>query len=381
MQLDFESFFADLKKDIAKEGINPGDITEADARELFESIQDDDELAKLLEEGYDEGDYDDELQNVLSSSTSTPHAANGAKPSPTSQSTVTAKLDSGAPESPEETQEPGTSEDFDSIFDDALKSTEESVRKLDEDLDPDLEELRAYLPAFSDRRLLQVHRAFAKNLGDPSLLDLIRVSRETMPDFVTNTWLKQMSILTARFVMQHAIDEGLLDIHMLNGVLQLETSLGRLSSALEFHQTAYKKNGLKPSEYSDRLVLQMFLDNKRFGQAMKFKQTVEQDGRLLDLQSYGSLIDFCAKRGQVGSAMLLLHECRQRHGGSQPGNAHLAQLRIKYRQARDLREPDLEELIGPDPIRWLKHGERHLKREMSKKGRHVQELVNLPTRL
>lgn len=252
---------------------------------------------------------------------------------------------------------------------------EETLEVVDEEPDAELEELRALLPAFSDKRLRRIQRAFAKNLGDPSILDLVKISREIMPDYVTNAWLKQMSAMTARYVMQQAIRDGLLDVHMLNGVLQLETSMGRLDRALEFHQSEFAKNRIPHTAYSDRLVLQMFLQNNRFPRALSFKELVEKDGRTLDLQSYGSLIDFCGKRGQVGSAMLLLHECCRKHNGAHPGHAHLAALRIAYRQQPGLKEKDLEAIIGPDPIQWLKYGERHLKREMSKKGRRDVQMV------
>lgn len=272
----------------------------------------------------------------------------------------------------EEVHSKASLQDFTPHFD-------ESVEVVDEKLDAELEELRAVLPAFSERRLRRVQKAFAKNLGNPSILDLVKISREIMPDYVSNTWLKQMSVLTARYVMKQAIRDGLLDIHMLNGVLQLETSLGRLDRALEFHQTEFANNRMQPTAYSDRLVLQMFLQNNRFSRALQFKETVERDDRTLDLQSYGSLIDHCARRGQVGSAVLLLHECLGKHGGAQPGHAHLAKLRIAYRGAADLDEKDLEALIGPDPIRWLKHGEAHLKREVSKKGRRDVRLAQNAT--
>jgi hypothetical protein len=253
---------------------------------------------------------------------------------------------------------------------------EESVEVMDDDeMDVELEELRTLLPAFSENRLRKVQKAFQKSLGDPSLLDLVKISREIMPDYVSNSWLKQMSIMTSRFVMKQAIRDGLLDVHMLNGVLQLETSLGRLDRALEFHQAEFAKHRMTPTAYSDRLVLQMFLANKRLPRAFTFKNTIEESGRTMDLQSYGSLIDYCARRRQTGSAMLLLEECLAKHDGSHPGNAHLAQLRIVHRQAPDLNDKDLEAMIGPDPIQWLKHGEAHLKREVSKTGRRNVRLA------
>lgn len=382
---EFAVFFAELKEDVRASGVDPRDIDEDEARELFASIQGDDEMLKLLEgEDFDEQAEEAFMAN-LASTTLKPEGSPGASPvlASAGRKTNVVELDnefsafggendlfSKDPMArlAEEMQSKASLQDVAPHFD-------ESLEIMDEEMDAELEALREVLPAFSEQRLRKVQRAFAKNLGTPSILDLVKISRENMPDYVTNTWLKHMSILTARYVMKQAIHEGLVDVHMLNGVLQLETSLGRLDRALEFHQTEFAKQRLKPTSYSDRLVLQMFLHNNRFTRALSFKDGVERDGRTLDIQSYGSLIDYCARRGQIGSAMLLLHECLDKHKGGHPGQAHLAELRIKYRKAPDLKEKDLEDLVGPDPIRWLKHGEAHLKREMSKKGRRNVQLA------
>lgn len=388
-----------MKQDIMESGVDPSDIDEAEARELFAAIQNDEdgELMKLLEEDEEDEELSQEFSNKLSklsssdtslNPTNSPSVATSTMASATRSTNVVDfdtnfefdAMDGDDDELFSEDSIEKLSEELraKASFQDIAPHFEDSVEVIDDEedeLDPDLEELRAVLPAFSVKRLRKIQNAFSKNLGDPSILDLVKISREVMPDYVSNTWLKQMSILTARYVMKQAIQDGLLDVHMLNGVLQLETSLGRLDRALEFHQTEFSKNRIQPTAYSDRLVLQMFLRNNRFSRALGFKELVEKDGRTIDLQSYGSLIDYCARRGQVGSAMLLLHECLDKHSGSHPSQANLAQLRIVYRKASDLNEKDLEDLIGPDPIRWLKHGERHLKREMSKKGRRDVQLA------
>jgi hypothetical protein len=96
---------------------------------------------------------------------------------------------------------------------------------------------------------------------------------------------------------------------MLNGVLELDTSSGSLDRALEFHKTQFEVYGLEPTGYSDRLILQMFLKNNLLQHALVFKQAVEEAGRPLDIQSYGSLIDFFGRHQQLGSGVLLLKEC------------------------------------------------------------------------
>lgn len=235
------------------------------------------------------------------------------------------------------------------------------------EVDEELEDLRQLLPAFSDKRLRRILRAFRSSLGDPSLLDLIPIVREQMPDYLTATWLKKMSLLTARYVMLKASEEGLVDQHVLNSVLELETLSGSLDRALNFYETAFKEHNLVPNEYSTRLVLQMFLKNNRLSRALALKERLKERGKLPDIPSYGSLIEFCAKRGQIGSSMLLLKECIRVHG-SPPNEASLSALRVLCRKA-GLEDDRLLAMIGEDPVEWLKHGETNLKREYSKRGR------------
>lgn len=64
---------------------------------------------------------------------------------------------------------------------------------------------------------------------------------------------------------------------------------------------------------------------------------------------------------------MLLNECLSVHG-SQPSEFYLSQLRVLCRQNDVEEEVRLKYLVGEDPIAWLKHGERFLKREKSKKG-------------
>lgn len=240
--------------------------------------------------------------------------------------------------------------------------------------DAQLQELRQLLPAFSDVRLQRILRVFHKSLSDPPLLELILVVRENMPDYITSTWLKKMSGLTARFVLQKAAQDDLINTEILNGVLELQASTGSLDRAIAFHQTEYMRHGTEPTGYSDRLVLQMLLKNNRFSRALGFKQKIEQDGRSLDVKAYGSLVEYCSRRHQLGSSLLLLKECLSIHG-TPPGEATLSKLRLMCRQAGLSEEIGLYDMIGLDPVEWLRHGEAELKREMSKKGRRDVQLA------
>jgi hypothetical protein len=240
-------------------------------------------------------------------------------------------------------------------------------------VDDELDELRQLLPGFSDRRLRKIQKVFQRTLGDPSLLDLVPLVRERMPDYITSTWLKQASALTARYVVHKASEEGLVDVHMLNGVLEIEASSGSLDRALEFYQSEFDRQQIDRNEYSHRLILQMLVENGRFSRALALKESLVERGSPPDILSYGSMVDFCGRRRQLGSALLLLKECVHVHGAP-PGEASLTALRQICRSSAQLTK-DLELIVGPDPTEWLRHGEAHLKREMSKRGQRDVQLA------
>lgn len=217
-------------------------------------------------------------------------------------------------------------------------------------------------------RLRKVKKAFKNNLNYPPILTLTTILRENMPERVTPAWLKRKNTQNAYFVMEKAKEDGLMTDHLLNGVLQVETSTGSIDRALACHESRFKEYNLTPSEYSDRLVLEMLIKNNRLPRALQFKEKVEQNERNLDLISYGLLIGHYAKHRQIGSALMLLKECISIHDA--PPNEHsLNALRRLCRHQHLTEEVGLEELVGPDPLAWLRHGQASLKREYSKKGR------------
>jgi len=257
----------------------------------------------------------------------------------------------------------------------------EIVDQNDEDAqNPRLAELRKLLPAFSDQRLKRILHVFTRNLGNPTLIELVPIVRENMPDYITNTWLKKMSALTANYVVQKAAEEHLVDRHILNGVLEIEASHGSLDRALDFHQREFKRHDIQPTGYSDRLVLQMFLKNNRLSRALAFKQKVDASGRTLDLKAYGSLVDYCSRRKQVGSAMLLLKECISVHGAP-PGEAMLKELRMLCRQKNLTEKFGLTELIGDDPVQWFREGKIMRKARDKRTLRVAQEARAFMTKL
>lgn len=236
------------------------------------------------------------------------------------------------------------------------------------------QELREMLPGLPERRIRQLEEAFTKTPGDPSLLRLIPILRETMPDYVNLAWLKHKNRRAAVTVMAKAEEDGLVDIHLLNSMLEVETSAGSLDRAVAYHEDEFARKNMQPTPYSDRLVMQMMVKNKRISRALAFKDKVESQGRNVDLASYGSLIEHYANRNQLGSALMMLKECITTHG-SPPGERSLSKIRLICRKKGIVKEVGLEKMIGPDPLEWLRHGEEFKKHEMSYKGRRQ---VTLP---
>jgi hypothetical protein len=272
------------------------------------------------------------------------------------------------------------------------------LQDLNETNDPVIAELQLALPGMPMARLEGIRDTFEKSLNSPSILELVPLLRENMPDFISPAWLRKKNLQNASYVMQRAEEEKTVDLHMLNGMLEVKTSAGSIDAALAYHNEEFSRHGQvslylvndtarcssppltfstplqTPTAYSDRLVLQMLVQNNRLPRALHFKQQVEGEGRRLDALSYGTLVEYYSRRGQLGSAMMLLEECISVHSSS-PGEKTLTPLRLLCRQNGLVDR--VEALAGKDPLQWLKHGETNLKREMSKKGRrNVQYAIN-----
>lgn len=405
---EFSAFYSELQAEIAESGDDVESVNEEEARELFllmkaeyEEVMsaDFDDLKSLMAEQAE----DDTVYDLLEKAEKAIDGAASAQEDSVDAGSLGGDLSTNGVES---NQREGDGSDLNTFLEQAAQSlstmtvplenpAEMSAEKsadaisskapalrdenfpqmldmadLDEvaydDVDEQLEELKQLLPAFSETRLRKIISTFRKSLADPSLLDLIPVVRERMPDYLTATWLKKMSLLTARYVVLKAEEEGLVDQHVMNSVLELETLSGSVDRALSFYETAFKENNLAPNDYSNRLVLQMLLRSNRLSRALAFREELNGSGRILDLPSYGSLVDYCSRHGQIGSSMMLLKECLSVHG-SPPGEAYLSRLRVLCRKTG--LDNELEMLAGKDPVQWLRHGEAHLKREMSKRGR------------
>ena len=235
-------------------------------------------------------------------------------------------------------------------------------------------ELHETLPGLPRDRIEKLRREFETTLADPSLLKLVPLLREVMPDYINLSWLKQNGIQNARQVMKKAETEDLLDIHILNNMLEVEASTGSLDRAIAFHEQEFSRNMINPNSYSDRIVFQMLVKSGRIYRALSFKEKIEGQGRHLDLVSYGALIEHLGNRNKLGSALLLLKECIAVHEAP-PGERYLSKVRLISRKQGIEEDIGLKDMIGEDPLAWLRHGEEFQKHESSYKGRRD---VNLP---
>lgn len=101
--------------------------------------------------------------------------------------------------------------------------------------------------------------------------------------------------------------------------------------------------------------MDMLIKKKRIDRAFKLKEKIEKEGRALDLLSYGNLVDHFARQHQLGSALMLIRECKSIHG-SPPGEKSLKHVREVCRRQGLERKLGLNELIGADPLEWLHKG-------------------------
>ena len=125
----------------------------------------------------------------------------------------------------------------------------------------------------------------------------------------------------------------------------------------------------------------MLVRQRKMEEVFAFKEKIEKDGRTLDVLSYGLIIEHYANREQLEPALELLKETIAVHRYP-PGEKSLKKIRLMCRQRNIEKEVRLIEMIGKDPVEWFRHGEAHLKREYSKKGRRdVTKIRNVATKI
>jgi hypothetical protein len=107
-----------------------------------------------------------------------------------------------------------------------------------------INELQEALPGLPLGRVKKILRAFESTLGYPSMLTLVPILRETMPDYVTNGWLKRQNNRNAEFALRKASEDGLVDSAILNSMLQVKANSGSIDETLDFYSEEFSKHNL-----------------------------------------------------------------------------------------------------------------------------------------
>ena len=140
--------------------------------------------------------------------------------------------------------------------DDGISGIEEKSKSLNNhasnkalaDLDPGqiskIEDLQSILPGMPLGRLRKILDAYEKTLGHPSMLTLVPILRETMPDYLSSGRLKRSNKLNADFALQKASEDGIVDSSLLNSMLEVKANAGSLNEALEYREIQFAKHKL-----------------------------------------------------------------------------------------------------------------------------------------
>lgn len=109
------------------------------------------------------------------------------------------------------------------------------------------DDLDVVLYGLPSTRIEKVRSEFKRNLGMPSMLRLVPLLRENMPENITRDWLIQKNVKDARTVVNKAEMEGVLNDHMKQSMLQVYAKGKNPFEALDFY-----KNEIKVSIFAFR---------------------------------------------------------------------------------------------------------------------------------
>jgi hypothetical protein len=104
-----------------------------------------------------------------------------------------------------------------------------------------IEQLKLALPGLPMRRIVKIVKVYNSTLGTPSMLSLLPILRETMPDHLSVKWLRKVNRQNAEFVLQKAIENGTVDRPILDTMLQVKSTSGALDGTIEFYEEQYRK--------------------------------------------------------------------------------------------------------------------------------------------
>ena len=112
--------------------------------------------------------------------------------------------------------------------------------KLNDELDIFEASLPSEMPAACVKK---IREAFKSTLAEPSLTELVPIVRETLPEHMPLSWLKKKNVRDARFAINKANEEQLIDSHTLHAMLQVEACANNIDKALAFHDEQFALSG------------------------------------------------------------------------------------------------------------------------------------------
>lgn len=232
---EFEIFYEELKKEAITQGLGEAP-SEEDARELFEALQ------EAFSTGSDDDDWSEDGDEDSRSATAEEHGSPDAV-AEMSEDDKSTQLDSETKNSPltlhDNNQDDTKAADKEILELSALAP--EQVAKI--------QELQTVLPGFPISRLKKVLKTFESTLGYPSILTLVPILRETLPDQLGSGRLKKLNMSNADFILQKAEEFGTIDVSVLNSMLQVKTSAGYLDEAEAFHREEFRRHNLVRPSY------------------------------------------------------------------------------------------------------------------------------------
>lgn len=107
-------------------------------------------------------------------------------------------------------------------------------------LPEDSDDLDVVLYGLPKSRIDKVRNEFKINLGTPSLIRLVPLLRENMPETIDRDWLIEKNLADAETVLNSAKDDSIVDSNLMNSMLQVYAKAGRTEDALAFYNEEYR---------------------------------------------------------------------------------------------------------------------------------------------
>ncbi len=115
---------------------------------------------------------------------------------------------------------------------------------LEELVEEEKDELDLILYGMPETRIEKVRDEFKSTLGDPSMLSLVPLLRENMPENIDLAWLREKNLQDAEVVIDKAKEDKVVDIHLLDSMLQVLAKSENLDDALAFYDEQYSLHKL-----------------------------------------------------------------------------------------------------------------------------------------